>query len=89
MDHICKEFFQGVSLVQSQIESFNEFSANTIDEIIQENKVLSIVQVDTRQILVGDFVATQVKYFHLLTSSGERSVNMLLHLEIAIWAPPP
>lgn len=51
---IINSFFDENGLVQQQLSSFDEFANNTIQELVEENKSLTLEQSDQHTGLEGD-----------------------------------
>lgn len=77
---IITSFFEGKGLVKAQLESYNEFIENTIQEIIEENPDLILDQHDQHTGL--DYDKTVSKVFgsykrakHSIVSGGIRYIS--------------
>jgi len=58
---IITSFFEENGLVQQQLSSFDEFVNNTIQELVEENKSLTLEQSDQHTGLEGDISVRKVE----------------------------
>lgn len=57
---IINSFFDENGLVQQQLSSFDEFANNTIQELVEENKSLTLEQSDQHTGLEGDISVSEL-----------------------------